>query len=81
MISNAFSGNSSGIIQLGLLLLISTPIATVAFSPFAIQGDKLYVFRHVGRTGLSLREPVRLALLDAKGPTGTYSSEDGPLPW
>jgi NAD(P)-dependent dehydrogenase (short-subunit alcohol dehydrogenase family) len=27
------------------------------------------------------REPVRLALLDANGPTGTYSSEDGPLPW
>lgn len=26
-------------------------------------------------------EPVRLALLDANGPTGTYSSEDGPLPW
>jgi len=27
------------------------------------------------------REPVRLALLDANGPTGTFSSEDGPLPW
>ncbi|MBO0797872.1 MAG: SDR family oxidoreductase [Blastocatellia bacterium] len=27
------------------------------------------------------REPVRLALLDAKGPTGTFSNEDGPLPW
>lgn len=27
------------------------------------------------------REPVRLALLDANGPTGTYSNEDGPLPW
>jgi NAD(P)-dependent dehydrogenase (short-subunit alcohol dehydrogenase family) len=27
------------------------------------------------------REPVRLALLDANGPTGTYSSEDGPIPW
>ena len=26
-------------------------------------------------------EPVRLALLDANGPTGTYSSEDGPVPW
>ena len=25
--------------------------------------------------------PVRLALLDAKGPTGTYSNDDGPLPW
>jgi NAD(P)-dependent dehydrogenase (short-subunit alcohol dehydrogenase family) len=27
------------------------------------------------------REPVRLSLLDANGPTGTYSSEDGPIPW
>jgi len=27
------------------------------------------------------REPVRLALLDANGPTGTFSNEDGPLPW
>jgi NAD(P)-dependent dehydrogenase (short-subunit alcohol dehydrogenase family) len=27
------------------------------------------------------REAVRLALLDANGPTGTFSDEDGPLPW
>lgn len=27
------------------------------------------------------REPVRLALLDASGPTGTYSSDEGPIPW
>lgn len=27
------------------------------------------------------REPVRLALLDSNGPTGTFSNEDGPLPW
>ena len=27
------------------------------------------------------REPVRLALLDANGPTGTCSNDDGPLPW
>jgi NAD(P)-dependent dehydrogenase (short-subunit alcohol dehydrogenase family) len=27
------------------------------------------------------REPVRLALLDANGPTGTYSDENGPVPW
>jgi NAD(P)-dependent dehydrogenase (short-subunit alcohol dehydrogenase family) len=27
------------------------------------------------------REPVRLALLDSTGPTGTFSNEDGPLPW
>lgn len=27
------------------------------------------------------REPVRLALLDASGPTGTFSNDEGPLPW
>jgi NAD(P)H-dependent FMN reductase len=26
-------------------------------------------------------ERVRLALLDANAPTGTFSNEDGPLPW
>lgn len=27
------------------------------------------------------REPVRLALLGENGPTGTFSDENGPLPW
>ena len=27
------------------------------------------------------REPVRLALLDSNGPTGTFSNENGALPW
>jgi NAD(P)-dependent dehydrogenase (short-subunit alcohol dehydrogenase family) len=27
------------------------------------------------------REPVRLAVLDENGPTGTFSNDDGPLPW
>ncbi|MFZ0084294.1 MAG: SDR family NAD(P)-dependent oxidoreductase, partial [Candidatus Acidiferrales bacterium] len=27
------------------------------------------------------REPVRLALLGPNGPTGTFSNDDGPLPW
>ena len=27
------------------------------------------------------REPVRLALLGSDGPTGTFSDENGPLPW
>jgi NAD(P)-dependent dehydrogenase (short-subunit alcohol dehydrogenase family) len=27
------------------------------------------------------REPVRLALIGADGPTGTFSDENGPLPW
>ncbi len=31
--------------------------------------------------GADAREAVRLALLDAEGPTGTLSDEDGALPW
>jgi NAD(P)-dependent dehydrogenase (short-subunit alcohol dehydrogenase family) len=27
------------------------------------------------------REPLRLALIGPDGPTGTFSNEDGPLPW
>jgi len=45
IISAALAFDSSGIIQLGLLLLIATPIARVVFSvaAFAIERDLLYV--------------------------------------
>jgi NAD(P)-dependent dehydrogenase (short-subunit alcohol dehydrogenase family) len=38
-------------------------------------------FRGTRTVQQAAREPVRLALLDADGPTGTFSNEDGPLPW
>jgi NAD(P)-dependent dehydrogenase (short-subunit alcohol dehydrogenase family) len=38
-------------------------------------------FRGTRTVEQAAREPVRLALLDADGPTGTFSNEDGPLPW
>jgi len=46
IINSAFSLNPGGIIQLGLLLLIATPIARVVFSvcAFALQRDRAYVF-------------------------------------
>ena len=46
IIKSAFSLNPCGIIQLGLLLLIATPIARVIFSvcAFALQRDRIYVF-------------------------------------
>ena len=46
VLSDAFSGDGAGIMQLGLLLLIATPVARVAFSlaAFAVQRDRLYVF-------------------------------------
>ena len=42
---DAFSGDGPGIMQLGLLLLIATPVVRVAFSvvAFAIQRDGLYL--------------------------------------
>lgn len=45
VIAYALAGHASGIIQLGLLLLIATPIARVMFSAvaFAIEGDRMYV--------------------------------------
>jgi uncharacterized membrane protein len=45
VIQSVMNGRGRGLIQLGLLLLIATPIARVAFSVagFAIEGDRLYV--------------------------------------
>jgi len=45
IIRTALSGDPRGIMQLGLLLLIATPIARVMFSAgaFAIEGDRMYV--------------------------------------
>jgi uncharacterized membrane protein len=45
IVSAAFQGRGRGIIQLGLLLLIATPVARVVFSAvgFARQGDLTYV--------------------------------------
>jgi uncharacterized membrane protein len=41
----AMAGETTGILQLGLLLLIATPIARVVFSvfAFALEGDRMYV--------------------------------------
>lgn len=45
IIGAALSGDSRGIVQLGLVLLIATPIARVALTlvVFALQRDRLYV--------------------------------------
>jgi uncharacterized membrane protein len=45
ILAYAFAGHARGIIQLGLLLLIATPIARVIFSAaaFEIEGDRMYV--------------------------------------
>ena len=45
IVKDALAFRGRGLIQLGLLLLIATPLARVAFSvaAFALQGDRLYV--------------------------------------
>jgi len=45
IVKDALAFQGRGLIQLGLLLLIATPVARVAFSAaaFAIQRDRLYV--------------------------------------
>jgi uncharacterized membrane protein len=41
----ALDGQATGILQLGLLLLIATPVTRVIFSvfAFALEGDRMYV--------------------------------------
>jgi len=41
----------------------------------------LHDFRGTRTVQQAAREPVRLALLDERGPTGSFSDENGPLPW
>ena len=45
LVRYAFSGNALGIMQMGLLLLIATPIARVISSAvaFALEGDRMYL--------------------------------------
>ena len=45
IVRDAFSGSGRGIIQLGLLILVATPVARVAFTAvaFAFERDRTYV--------------------------------------
>jgi NAD(P)-dependent dehydrogenase (short-subunit alcohol dehydrogenase family) len=60
--------------------LESTRIKVNAADPGFTATD-LNNFQGTRTVQQAAREPVRLALLDANGPTGTFSNEDGPLPW
>lgn len=44
IVSGAFHGQSLAIIQLGLLMLIATPIARVLFSVFAFLAERDYMY-------------------------------------
>jgi NAD(P)-dependent dehydrogenase (short-subunit alcohol dehydrogenase family) len=60
--------------------LESTGIKVNAAAPGFTATD-LTDFKGTRTVEQAAREPVRLALLDAGGPTGTFSNEDGALPW
>jgi NAD(P)-dependent dehydrogenase (short-subunit alcohol dehydrogenase family) len=60
--------------------LESTPIKVNAACP-GFTATNLNNFAGTRTVEQAAREPVRLALLDANGPTGTFSNEHGPLPW
>jgi NAD(P)-dependent dehydrogenase (short-subunit alcohol dehydrogenase family) len=44
-------------------------------------GTDLNFFLGTRTVQQAAREPVRLALIGPDGPTGTFSNEDGPIPW
>ena len=60
--------------------LATTRIKVNAACPGFTATD-LNQFRGTRTVEQGAREPVRLALLDANGPTGSFSNEGGPLPW
>lgn len=60
--------------------LESTGIKVNAACPGFTSTD-LNNFQGTRTVEQAAREPVRLALLGPDGPTGTFSNEDGPLPW
>jgi NAD(P)-dependent dehydrogenase (short-subunit alcohol dehydrogenase family) len=60
--------------------LETTGIKVNAACP-GFTGTDLNFFRGTRTVEQGAREPVRLALIDANGPTGSFSNEDGPLPW
>jgi NAD(P)-dependent dehydrogenase (short-subunit alcohol dehydrogenase family) len=60
--------------------LESTRIKVNAAAPGFTATD-LNNFQGTRSVEEAAREPVRLALLDANGPTGTFSNAHGPLPW
>lgn len=62
------------------LALESTPIKVNAACP-GFTATALNNFNGTGSVEDGAREPVRLALIGADGPTGTFSDHDGPVPW
>lgn len=62
------------------LELGDTPIKVNAVCPGYTSTD-LNNFQGTRTVEEAAREPVRLALLGPDGPTGTYTDENGTIPW
>jgi NAD(P)-dependent dehydrogenase (short-subunit alcohol dehydrogenase family) len=60
--------------------LESTKIKVNAVCP-GFTSTEINNFSGTGTVEEAARRPVQLALLDADGPTGTFSDANGPLPW
>lgn len=61
--------------------LEGTSVKVNAVCPGFTATDQTNFAKGAGSVEDAAREPVRLALLDANGPSGTFSNADGPLPW
>ncbi|SCK18955.1 Short-chain dehydrogenase [Variovorax sp. HW608] len=61
--------------------LEGTNIKVNAACPGFTATDQTKFAEGAGSVEDAAREPVRLALLDANGPSGTFSNAQGPLPW
>jgi hypothetical protein len=46
-----------------------------------VHQENLNNYEGTGTVEDGAKEPVRLALLGADGPTGTFSNSEGPIPW
>src|SRR5580692_2905848 len=83
MFGAAYSPSKTALNAITLAFAIeleSTNIKVNAACPGFTATD-LNDFRGTRTVQQGAREAVRLALLDANGPTGTFSNEDGPVAW
>ena|SRR5579863_4455851 len=54
ILHGAFAGDARGLIQLGVLVLIATPVMRVAFAVFAFARQRQWIFSLVSLTVLGL---------------------------
>ncbi len=65
-VSAAFAGDPAAIVQLGLLILIATPIARVIFSIFAFAAERDWMYVGITLIVLGILLASLLGLVQAK---------------